>query len=101
MIWQVRLVALLPTLLVSILPLSKASVLFAYPLTSVKSSHRTIYPNEVLIPASTAGLKADSVALCYQVRTLSKTRLRQDLGVVADKQLIQAIHKVLRFQLDL
>ena len=71
------------------------------PLTSVKSSHRTIYPNEVLLPASTAGLKADSVALCYQVRTLDKTRLRQELGVVADKQLIQAIHKALRFQLDL
>jgi mRNA interferase MazF len=42
------------------------------PLTSRKSSARRIYPNEVLLSAGMAGLSADPIALCYQIRTLDK-----------------------------
>ena len=35
------------------------------PLTSRKSPTRTIYPNEVLLLAGTAGLPVDSIVLCY------------------------------------
>ena len=35
------------------------------PITSRKAN-RKIYPNEALLPVSTAGLTAESIVLCYQ-----------------------------------
>jgi mRNA interferase MazF len=57
------------------------------PLTSRKSDTRVIYPNEVLLPAGTAGLRMDSIALCYQIRTLDKSRLGEELGELDDVDL--------------
>jgi mRNA interferase MazF len=71
------------------------------PLTSRKSPMRTIYPNEVLIPAGTAGLSADSIVLCYQIRTLDKRRLEHTIGELQDSALRAAILEALRFQLDM
>ena len=71
------------------------------PLTSRKSASRTIYPNEVLLPAGTAGLQFDSIALCYQVRTLDKSRLEDDLGELSDTSVRPHIREALRFQLEL
>jgi mRNA interferase MazF len=71
------------------------------PLTSHKSSSRAVYPNEVLLSAASAGLKVDSIALCYQIRTLDKTRLERDLGMLADISLRQAVLHAIRFQLEL
>ena len=44
------------------------------PITSRKPQRR-IYPNEALLPAGAAGLTAESIVLCYQIRTLDKQRL--------------------------
>jgi len=71
------------------------------PLTSRKSDARTIYPNEVLLPAGSGGLRVASIALCYQIRTLDKGRLEQDLGVVSDLALRHTILDALQFQLDM
>lgn len=71
------------------------------PLTSRKSTRRTVYPNEVLLPAGIAGLRMDSIALCYQVRTLDKSRLGSSWGEVTDTTLRQQIQEALRFQLDI
>jgi mRNA interferase MazF len=71
------------------------------PLTSRKSDRRTIYPNEVLLVEGTAGLQVDSIALCYQIRTLDKSRLERDLGTLEDRDLQQAILGAIRFQLDM
>jgi mRNA interferase MazF len=71
------------------------------PLTSRKSAARSIYPNEVLLPTSVAGLQVDSIALCYQIRTLDKSRLEQDLGELVEAKLRQEILEAIRFQLDL
>jgi mRNA interferase MazF len=71
------------------------------PLTSRKSVSRTIYPNEVLLPAGEAGLRVDSIALCYQIRTLDKSRLKRSLGELLDEDLRQQIIESLRFQLDI
>ena len=76
-------------------------VVNAIPLTSRKSASRTIYPNEVLLPAGVAGLKVDSIALCYQIRTLDKSRLEQDLGHLVDERLRREILAAIRFQLEL
>lgn len=70
------------------------------PLTSRKSMERIIYPNEVLLPAGTAGLKVDSIALCYQIRTIDKTRLDQHYGELADSELQNQIAEAIKFQLD-
>ncbi|NOT57558.1 MAG: type II toxin-antitoxin system PemK/MazF family toxin [Deltaproteobacteria bacterium] len=71
------------------------------PLTSRKSPSRIIYPNEVLLPAGTAGLPVDSIALCYQIRTLDKSRLTQELGHVTDTRLQREIVEAVRFQLEI
>ncbi len=69
------------------------------PLTSYKG--RRMYPNEVLLRAETAGLKVDSVALCYQLRTLDKTRLGREFGELTDAKLKRAILDAVRFQLEM
>ena len=73
-----------PVLIVSrdeinqVLPVVKTA-----PLTSRKAERR-VYPNEALIPRGTAGLQVDSIALCYQIRTIDKRRLERQLGEVTD-----------------
>jgi mRNA interferase MazF len=71
------------------------------PLTSLKSPNRVIYPNEVLLPAGTAGLAVASIVLCYELRTLYKQRLGQLLGQLDDPALRTAILEAIRFQLEL
>lgn len=71
------------------------------PLTSRKSEKRTIYPNEVLLPVGTAGLRVDSIALCYQVRTLDISRLEDEIGELTELSLRQRIRQAIRFQLEL
>ena len=71
------------------------------PLTSRKSAERIIYPNEVLLPTGVAGLQMDSIALCYQIRTLDKSRLEEDLGELVETNLRQEIIEAVRFQLEL
>jgi len=71
------------------------------PLTSRKSETRVIYPNEVLIPRASGGLPRESIALCYQIRTLDKRRLEQEIGEIHDVALMHQIHEAIRFQLDL
>jgi mRNA interferase MazF len=71
------------------------------PLTSRKSTERVIYPNEVLLPSGVAGLRVDSIALCYQIRTLDKSRLERDWGELDDVNLRRDIRDAIRFQLDM
>lgn len=70
------------------------------PITSLKPNRR-IYPNEAVLPANTGGLTLDSVALCYQVRTLDKQRLTKMFGVIEDNVARQSILDALRFQLGM
>ncbi len=70
------------------------------PITSRKADRR-IYPNEVLIPAPTAGLTKESIILCYQIRTLDKRRLVKTLGKIEDFDLQEKIFEALCFQLGI
>lgn len=88
-----------PVLVISVTQLNDVlPVVNVLPLTSRKSSRR-IYPNEALIPAGTADLPNESLALCYQIRTLDKRRLQRELGIVDDEPLKQAVTEALNFQL--
>lgn len=70
------------------------------PLTSRKPERR-VYPNEAVLPARTGGLTFDSIALCYQIRTLDKRRLTHRFGAIDDRNLSQSILDALRFQLGM
>ena len=70
------------------------------PLTSRKAGRR-IYPNEAVLPAGTAGLNLESIALCYQIRTLDKRRLKLKYGLIDEVDLREAIVEALRFQLEI
>ncbi|MDQ3844943.1 MAG: type II toxin-antitoxin system PemK/MazF family toxin [Bacteroidota bacterium] len=59
------------------------SVVNVLPVTSRKNN-RMIYPNEVLLPAGNFGLTNESIALCYQIRTLDKRRLIKLYGSIHD-----------------
>lgn len=75
-------------------------VVTALPLTSHRQGRR-VYPNEVLLPAGTAGLDRDSVFMAHQMRTVSKRRLGARLGTVEDQELRAAMRAAARVQLDL
>ena len=70
------------------------------PITSRKQG-RKIYPNVVLLSADVSGLKNESIVLCYQIRTLDKSRLRKCVGNIEDTVVQEAIQSALRFQLGM
>ncbi len=76
------------------------SVVNVVPLTSLKSADRRIYPNEVLLRTGMGGLALDSIVLCYQIRTLDKSRLIEQMGMITDSLTKSRILDALRFQLD-
>ena len=75
-------------------------VVTVVPLTSRKKNRR-VYPNEALLPAGTATLRRDSIAMAHQIRTLSKRRLRRRLGVIESRDIRAAVRSALQIQLDL
>jgi mRNA interferase MazF len=79
----------------------RLAVVNVIPLTSRKSPSRLIYPNEVLLPAGSAGLKVESIALCYQIRTLDKSRLERQLGTLTEANIRHDLLEALRFQLEM
>jgi mRNA interferase MazF len=70
------------------------------PVTSRKNNRR-IYPNETVIAKGNAGLTAESIILCYQIRTLDKQRLIRKFGKLTDKKLQNDILDALKFQLNI
>ena len=75
-------------------------VVTVLPLTTRKKNRR-VYPNEALLPAGTATLKRDSIAMAHQIRTLSKSLLRKRVGVIESHDLRAAVRAALHIQLDL
>ncbi|GMT50129.1 MAG: mRNA interferase [bacterium] len=70
------------------------------PITSRKLD-RKVYPNEVLLSPGLGGLEKESIALCYQIRTLDKKRLSKEIGKIDDLELQESIIDSLCFQLDI
>jgi mRNA interferase MazF len=70
----------------------------ALPLTSTR---RTLYPSEVLLPAGVAGQPLESIILAHQIRTISRERLRRQVGFLEDPTLREAVRTVLREHLSL
>jgi mRNA interferase MazF len=53
----------------------------------VTSQVDRIFPFQVLIPAGDGGLETASKALCEQIRTVSRQRLRERLGRLSPERL--------------
>ncbi|MFN0277767.1 MAG: type II toxin-antitoxin system PemK/MazF family toxin [Pyrinomonadaceae bacterium] len=70
------------------------------PLTTRKQNRR-IYPNEALIEEQAANLPNESIALCYQVRTVDKRRLLRKIGDLDDSVVQDDIIAALCFQLEI
>ena len=75
-------------------------VINVLPPTSRKPGRR-IYPNEAVLPVGAAGMKAESIVLCYQIRTLDKRRLTKSLGELDNAVTRAEIITALSFQLAL
>lgn len=60
------------------------NVVTIVPLTRTRGKRRKTYPFEVLLPRGVAGNAEDSIAMPQQVRTISKTRLLDPIGVLSD-----------------
>jgi mRNA interferase MazF len=61
------------------------------PLTKTSGKRRRVYPFEVLLPRGIAGNPEDSIVMPQQVRTISKMRLLEPIGVLSDPTLQEAI----------
>ena len=61
---------------------------------------KKIYPSHVKVAAGTAGLKLDSIVVCEQIRAISKTRLRSQLGKF-ERAVMTSIEAALKITLDL
>jgi|WetSurMetagenome_2_1015567.scaffolds.fasta_scaffold130845_2 mRNA interferase MazF len=70
------------------------------PITTMKKQRR-VYPSEVLLSAEPAGLDADSLVLCHQLRTVAASHLSPAFGAVADPAMQAAVARAVRVWLDL
>ena len=81
--------------------ISQATGLVAVlPLTTLKPGRR-VYPTEVPLRAALAGLQADSLVLCHQLRTVAAARLSPPSAALADPALRAAVDRAVRLWLDL
>ncbi len=63
-----------------------STTVITIPLTT--NLRRASLPTCLLIPSGDGGLAQDSVALCYQLRFLDRTRLQRKLGELTPETLI-------------
>jgi mRNA interferase MazF len=86
-----------PVLILSDIKLNQIlPVVNVLPITSRKQNRR-VYPNEALAPQGSSGLDAESIILCYQIRTLDKQRLAKRLGMLDETKLRSQILSAIVF----
>jgi mRNA interferase MazF len=64
------------------------------------ANKRKFYPSHVKMSAGMGGLTLDSIVVCEQIRAISKTRLRRQLGKF-DRNAMTTIDAALKITLDL
>lgn len=68
-------------------------------ITSVKDNRR-VYPTEVYLKAEESGLSKDSIIMAHQIRAVSKERLGEKCGVIADVEIRESIRNTMRLYLE-
>jgi len=64
------------------------------------ANKKKLYPSHVKVLVGSGGLTLDSVVVCEQVRAISKTRLRQQMGKFGH-DVMRSIDVALKITLDL
>src|SRR5271157_5756436 len=64
------------------------------------ANKKKVYPSHVKVPSGMGGLSIDSIVVCEQVRSISKTRLKSQLGKF-DKATMTSVEAALKITLDL
>ena len=59
-------------------------VVTVVPLTGTRGKRRRVYPFEVFVPRGAAGNPQDSIAMPQQIRTISRSRLLDRIGLLSD-----------------
>ena len=89
-----------PVVIVSRDAINRASpVVIVVPCTSW-TQERRLYPSQVLVTAPEGGLKADTIALCEQVRAIAKDRLAERWGMLPPAT-IDLLDRALLIAMDL
>lgn len=76
------------------------SVVVVLPLTSRKPG-RIVHIGEISLPSGEGGLPNESIAMCQQIRTISKSRLLGSYGTITDEATRENVREALRIHLDL
>jgi mRNA interferase MazF len=61
-------------------------VVTVLPLTKLEGKRRRVYEFEVLLPATILGTGHDTIVMPQQIRTISKLRLLERIGVLRDEE---------------
>lgn len=64
------------------------------------TNKKKIYPSHVRVQNGCGGLTMESIVVCEQIRTISKTRLQRQLGTF-DRAIMTSIDAALKITLDL
>ena len=78
---------------------ANAPIVIVVPLTS-RENKRRLYPTHVELQAGATGLTKDSVALCEQMRAISKNRLTRRVGSLTAAKMSD-VDMTLKIALDL
>lgn len=70
-------------------------------LTKLEGKQRKVYPFEVLLPPQVVGTGYGSIVMPQQVRTISKKRLLERIGVLADESKQEEIENRLMEHFDI
>jgi mRNA interferase MazF len=70
-------------------------------LTKLEGKQRKVYPFEVLLPPQVVGTGYSSIVMPQQVRTISKKRLLERIGVLADESKQEEIENRLLEHFDI
>lgn len=68
-------------------------LLTVLPLTGSSGKRRPVYAFEVLLPAGAAGNPDESIVMPQQIRTVSRSRVRERLGSLGDPVLRRALEE--------
>lgn len=70
-------------------------------LTKLEGKHRRVYPFEVLLPSEVVGTGFGSIVMPQQIRTISRLRLLDRIGILEDEAKREEIENRLLEHLDI
>lgn len=76
-------------------------VVSVLPLTKLEGKRRRLYPFELTLPRGTVGNEYTSIVMPQQIRTVSKLRLLERIGVCSDPSVQDRIERRMMEHLDL